>query len=353
MSEACPDSRPFPNFVPENSQPENKLISLRNAVARYTRDGLQLATNGLPVGSEPSVFARELVRQGRKNLHVVSACTSSAINLLCGVGAVAKMEGGFSGLEVLGFANGVRRAVESGNAVWEDYSNLAMPLRYLAGALNLPFFPTNVCIGSDIQHRNCDEPGVYPSRTKIPEITDPFTGKKLGALRALRPELAVIHVPLADISGNAIMLGTEWSRYELSRAAQRVIIVADRIVDPACIRQFPNLVRIPALFVDAVVQFPFAAWPNCSVGFYEIDIAHYRLLNDALKTEAGTREYVEKFILPVETPQQFLEMLGEEKIAQLSATPTAFLVDPYRKWILPDDEVAALLAESPKNAEKF
>jgi glutaconate CoA-transferase subunit A len=59
-------------------------------------------------------------------------------------------------------------------------------------------------------------------------ITDPFTGKKIGAFRSIRPEVAAIHVTMADIHGNAIMLGSEWSRFEMSRAAEKVVLVADR-----------------------------------------------------------------------------------------------------------------------------
>lgn len=321
---------------------QNKLITLSEAVREHTHDGQQIATNGLPVGAEPVAFARELLRQKRKNLHVVSTCASSGLNLLCGAGAVSKMEGGFSGLEVFGFSNGIRRAVESGQAVWEDYSNLAMPLRYLAGALNLPFFPANVCIGSDIRNRSAFG-GNADGNEKIPLVSDPFTGKKVGALSPLKPDLAVIYVPFADAAGNAIILGSEWASIELSRAAKKLIIIADNIVDEACIRQYPNLVKIPAELVTAVVWHPFAAWPNSSPGLYDSDEAHVRELNAALKTEAGTREYIEKFVVPTETPQSLRKLIGEKKIAGLTATPSAFLADPYRKWILPEEETEKLL----------
>lgn len=321
---------------------KNKLISLRDAVLRYTHDGQQIATNGLPVGAEPIAFARELLRQNRKNLHIVSTCASSGLNLLCGAGAVSKMEGGFSGLEVFGFSNGIRRAVESGTAVWEDYSNLAMPLRYLAGALNLPFFPTTVCIGSDIQSRRVLEEN--PSgNEKIPFVTDPFSGRKIGALSPLRPDLAVIYVPFSDASGNAIILGSEWASVELSRAAKKLIIVSDNIVAPACIRQYPNLVRIPEEIVDAVVWEPFAAWPNSSPGLYDADEEHIRELNSALKTEEGTQSYLEKYVYTESFAQNPSKLIGEEKILNLTKTPSAFLADPYRQWILSREEIENLI----------
>ncbi len=320
----------------------SKLITLRDAVQQYTHDGQQIATNGLPVGAEPVAFARELIRGKRKNLRIVSTCASSGLNLLCGAGSVSEMEGGFSGLEVFGFSNGIRRAVESGQAVWEDYSNLAMPLRYLAGALNLPFFPATVCIGSDIRERSALG-GNADGKEKIPLVTDPFTGKEIGALRPLKPDLAVIYVPFADADGNAIILGTEWASFELSRAAKKLIVIADNIVDGACIRQYPNLVKILGELVDAVVWHPFAAWPNSSPGLYDADESHIRELNAALKTEAGTQEYLKKYLLEEETPQALRALIGEEKIEKLTGTPSAFLANPYRQWILSPSDTEKLL----------
>ena len=115
----------------------SKLISLADAVRRYTWDGMQYASGAaLPIGSDAVAFGRELLRQGRRDLHAVFHCNSQQLNLLAATGAVTKAECGFSGLEVFGFANGLRRAVESGRLALDDYSNLAMPLRLLAGALN-------------------------------------------------------------------------------------------------------------------------------------------------------------------------------------------------------------------------
>jgi glutaconate CoA-transferase, subunit A len=318
-----------------------KLLSLAEAVRRYSWDGMQYASGAaLPIGSDAVVFGRELLRQKRKNLHAIFHCNSQQLNLLAGAGAATRAECGFTGLEVFGFANGLRRAVESGELVLEDYSNLAMPLRLLGGALNWPFVPATVNIGSDLQDRSAFAPAEFPARSKIAMVTDPFSGRQIGAFRPLKPDLAAIHVTLADPLGNSIMLGTEWSRFELSRAAKRVVIVADAIVDEACIRQFPNLVRIPEIVVEAVVYWPFAAWPQSSPGMYDVDEEHMRAMNGALATSDGTRDYVRTFVESYRDVDSYLDMIGGERLALLGKTRTAFLLDPYRKWILPAAEVA-------------
>ncbi len=322
--------------------PDSKLITLSEAVARFTWDGMQYASGAaLPVGSDAIVFGRELLRQQRRDLHAVFHCNSQQLNLLAAMGAVTRAECGFSGLEVFGFANGLRRAVETDRLVLEDYSNLSMPLRLLGGALGWPFVPATVNIGSDIQDRSAFAPGHYPSREKIPTVVDPFSGRTIGVFRPLTPDLAAIHVTLADPLGNAIMLGTEWSRFELSRAAKKVVLIADAIVDTGCMRQFPNLVRIPDIIVEAVVHWPFAAWPQGSPGMYDIDEAHMTLMNRALATEAGTEAYVRDYVHGFRDIASYLDMIGRETCARLSGTATGFLLDPYRQWLLPDGGMLA------------
>lgn len=332
--------------------PHEKLISLADAVRRYTHDGQQYASGAaLPVGSDAIVFGRELLRQKRRNLHAIFHCNTQQLNLLAAAGAVTRAECGFTGLEGFGFANGLRRAVESGALALEDYSNLAMALRLLGGALNWPFVPATVNIGSDLEYRSGFAPDASPATGKIPRVTDPFSGREIGAFSPLKPDLAAIHVPLAGTQGNAIMLGTEWSRFELSRAAKKVVLVADAIVDSACIRQYPNLVRIPDIVVEAVVYCPFAAWPQGSPGLYDIDEAHMKLMNKALATEEGTAAYLRDYVHACgDDVDSYLDLIGRDTIARLSQGPTSFLLDPYRKWIVPHDEVLARLAERPREA---
>ncbi|WP_296712672.1 CoA-transferase [Rhodoblastus sp.] len=323
----------------------SKLISLSEAARRFAWDGMQYASGAaLPVGSDAVIFGRELLRQKRKDLHAIFHCNSQQLNLLAAAGAVTKAECGFSALEVFGFANGLRRAVESGQLALEDYSNLSMALRFLGGALNWPFVPATVNIGSDLQHRSAFAPDEYPARSKIPAVVDPFTGREYGALKPLRPDLAAIHVTLADPAGNAIILGTEWSRTELSRAAKKVVLIADSIVDPGCIRQFPNLVRIPDIIVEAVVHWPFAAWPQGSPGMYDIDESHMSFMNKALATEEGTAAYLRDFVEGFDDHDSFLDLIGRDKAKALSQGSSSFLLDPYRRWILTPEDVAGLAA---------
>ena len=321
----------------------SKLMTMQEAVKKYTRDGMLYAHGGaMPVGTDSISFGREMLKQGRKDLNLISNCNTQQTNLLAAAGRIKRIELGFSGLEVYGFANGLKRAVESGQMVLEDYSNGAMPLRLLAGALNLPYIPANCGFGSDQEYCCADNPTAYPNAKKIHKMKDP-SGKDMWMFTALQPEFAAIHVTMADIYGNAIMLGTEWSRYELSRASKKVVLQADFIVDTDCMRQFPNLVRIPDVVVEGVVYWPYGSWPACSVGVYDSDEKAMQEMNAALKTAEGTDAYIKQWVDSYSTVKEWVNLLGKERIDMITNTPSKFLMDPFRKWIKSDDDVLRLL----------
>ncbi len=323
---------------------QSKLMTMQEAVQKYTYDGMKYGHGGaLPVGSDSIAFGREMLKQGRKDLVVFSNCNTQQTNLLAADGRIKWMECAFSGLEVYGFANGLKRAVEQKMTVLEDYSNGAMPLRMLGGALGMPFIPANAGYGSDQEYCCGDTPEDYPNAKKIRKIQDPWTGKDVWLFSTIQPEVASIHVTMADIYGNAIMLGTEWNRYELSRSAKKVILQADFIVDTDCMRQYPNLVRIPDVVVDAVVYWPYGVWPQCSVGVYDSDEKAMKEMNAALKTAEGTADYIKKFVNSYNTVEEWIGVLGKERIDMITNTATKLLMDPYRKWIKTDAEVQQLL----------
>ena len=95
--------------------------------------------------------------------------------------------------------------------------------------------------------------------------------------------------------------------------------------------------------VDAVVYWPLCSWPQASCGLYDSDEEHMFYMNRAMKTAEDTEEYCRRWVHSYATPEEYLELIGREKIAKISATETAFLMDPYCKWIKSDIEAAELL----------
>ena len=112
-----------------------------------------------------------------------------------------------------------------------------------------------------------------PARLGLKTVRDPYGDEQLVAIPRLRPDWAVIHVPVADERGNARIYGTPfWDRL-MARAARAVLITAERIVPTEELARQPELTAIPELFVRAVVHAPRGAWPGSCFPEYDVDYA--------------------------------------------------------------------------------
>ena len=118
--------------------------------------------------------------------------------------------------------------------------------------------------------------------------------------------------------------------------------MAVRIVHTDCMRQYHNLVRIISEVVDAVVYWPYAAWPQASPGLYDSDEEHMFYMNKMMKTEADTEAYCDQWVNSWHSHEEYMALIGEDKIEKISRTATAFLMNPYRKWIRSDAEIGDL-----------
>src|SRR5208283_5828369 len=131
-----------------------KLMTAEEAVRRFVPNGAQIALGGFTVSRNPMVIAREIIRQGKKNLHIVCHSHGQALDLLIGAGCVKRLEVAYG-------ANGrfastcirFRKAIEEGEIEVEDYSNNQMSLRFLAGSLGIPFIPSRTGLGTDIVNK--------------------------------------------------------------------------------------------------------------------------------------------------------------------------------------------------------
>src|SRR2546423_11570300 len=77
---------------------EDKRMSLARA-ASIVQDDMTIAIGGGLSWREPMALLRELVRQGRRNLHVVGTAHGVDVDLLCGAGIINVVEEPFVGFE--------------------------------------------------------------------------------------------------------------------------------------------------------------------------------------------------------------------------------------------------------------
>ena len=237
-----------------------KITSLTEAAA-LVRDGDLLALGGNALTRIPAAFARELARQGRKKLRLVKTAGAYDVDLLCAAGAVAQTQTGYVGFENLfGFAPSYRRGVEEGRmeAVEHACSTVIAGLR--ASAYCLPSQPTAGLEGSDAA-----------ARAGFRRARDPYTGAPVYMIPRIRPRFAALHVTHADAEGNARIEGGAFEDALMSRAAEAVILTAERIEETAFFVEKPDRTAIPAFMVRAVVHAPGGARPGGCHPFYDID----------------------------------------------------------------------------------
>jgi 3-oxoacid CoA-transferase subunit A/glutaconate CoA-transferase subunit A len=204
------------------------------------------------------------------------------------------------GHELRGLSAAGRRAVETGQCrVVAEISNAGYQWRFLAGMMGIPFIPSRNMLGTDtLRHSAC----------KV--ATDPWSGKPVCLIPAAQPDVAMFHVPRCDMYGNAQIDGIIVEDFELARAARRVIVTAEEVVDEEVIRNQPCRTMIPFYVVDAVCEVPHGAHPTLMPYLYFFDEEHIAEWLEVSQTPEGSATYFEKYVFGVCCFEEYLELVG-------------------------------------------
>jgi glutaconate CoA-transferase subunit A len=211
---------------------------------------------------------------------------------------------------MMGSAYGYRRAAERGEPrplEIVEFSNFTLAQALHAAAIGAPFLPTRSALGSGIVARN---PFLQP-------IADPTGGGPLLAVKALHPDVAIIHVQRADTHGNGVLWGSLGITPDAARAARAVILTAEEIVSPEQMRRDPNRVIVPGLLVNAVCEVKWGAHPSPVQGWYNRDHAAYRDYHEATRTAGGFVRWREEWVDGVRDRRAYVDRLGRERVASL------------------------------------
>jgi glutaconate CoA-transferase, subunit A len=282
-----------------------KLVSMAEAVSSIP-DGSHVALGGFAITRQVIAFVHEMIRQQKKNLTVSQCIIGMETDLLVGMGCVSHLIYGGGSLDHFGLCEANNRAIARKAITIEEYSSLAICFKYLAGALGLPFMPIKSVMGSDM-HKNLAREG---GAKRVAEAQCPFTGENLLYVRALNPDVAVVHVNQSDEDGNAIILGPKWDNPEAAKASQRVILIAEEIVPSHQMQALADSVLIPAFRVDKVVHAPWGAYPSAVYHVYDYDAKHLAYYAEQDKDETKFRKYVDEYILGVKDYWEYLEKWG-------------------------------------------
>jgi glutaconate CoA-transferase subunit A len=281
----------------------DKLLSMREAVARLVPDGASVACGLALEAAIPFAFTHELIRQRRRDLHLIGPIADMVFDQLVGAGCVAVIEAAWVGNVTTGSGYCFRRAVESGRPrelTVREHSNLTISLALQAAASGVGYLPTRTALGSDVA---AGHDGFQP-------VACPFSGQRLLAVRAVRPDVAVVHVQRADPAGNAQAWGNLGVSQEAVTAARTVIVVAEELVPSEAIRARPELTLLPGALVTAVVHEPGGSHPAPLQGYRGHDAGAYGDYARASATEEGFRAWLDRWVLGVPDRPGYLAALG-------------------------------------------
>jgi glutaconate CoA-transferase subunit A len=291
---------------------EDKRISLQE-VTKKIPNGAHIAWGGFGYQRPPIALAHELIRQQKRGLRIYTCGSEYDLDNLCGAEVCLEYEVAFFAIEALGLAPNLRRRSKEGKVRFEDFTNLAMAMRFLGGALNVPFMPIRHMLGTDLLAK------ADLRKDKARVMDCPFTGKPIVLLPSIQADFGVVCAQRVDMEGNAQIFGIKGEDNEIARCAKTTIVFAEEIITNKEIRGNPDLTMIPGLYVDHVVEAPFGSWPLQVYRYYDYDLPHLQLYVQQCKTEEGWQEYMQEWILDVGSLEGLRKKIGEKRLKELRA----------------------------------
>jgi len=289
----------------------DKLRLLHDAIALDVEDGMSLAMGCGLESLIPFAASHEIIRQKRQELTLICPISDMQFDQLIGAGCVKKIIASWVGNVAAGLGHNYRRAAESGiphSIDIEEHSNFTIGQGLQAAAMGLPFLPTRTVQGSE-----------FRTSDQFQSIRCPFTDEELVAVRAIRPDVTILHVQRADAQGNAHVWGNFGVMREAALAAKKVILTCEEVVDHEVILSDPNRTVIPGFVVSSVVHEPFGSFPSPTQGYVRRDDDFYFEYHKATRTRDGFEQWLKNWVFGVEDHRDFLNLLGKERVKNLKA----------------------------------
>ncbi|MFO8059064.1 MAG: CoA-transferase [Bacillota bacterium] len=293
-----------------NSKTADKVVSLSEAVS-FIEDGHVVGLGGFTLSRTQTALAHEIIRQGKRDLTLVSTSVSMQMDLMVAGGCVRRIEHGAASIERFGLTYNFRRAVERREIEVEDFTHLGMASRFLAGEMGLPFIPVKGYLGTDLEKRRLSD-------QKMAVIEDPFDSNRspVVLLPACNPDVAILHVQKADRSGNILIEGCTFHEVQLARAAEKVIVTCEELVPTEFFLLDPERTTLPFIYVSAVVHRPWGSYPTCCYGYYDYDREHIQHYQSLARTDEFD-QYLERFVYDTDFDGFLQQNLSSERAEEL------------------------------------
>ena len=287
----------------------NKLCTLTEVVSQEVKDGMIVAMGCGLESLIPFASGYEIIRQKKRELTLIAPISDIQFDQLIGAGCVKKVIAAWVGNVAAGLGHNFRRALEEGipNPLqMEEHSNFTLGLGLKAAAMGLPFLPTSTVRGSD-----------FGQGSHFRTVACPFTGEELLAVRAIVPDVAILHVHQADSAGNAHAWGNLGVIQEAALAAKKVILTCEEIVTHEHILSDPNRTIIPGFLVSKVVHLPFGSHPSPTQGYARRDDLFYFDYHKQSRSRDEFLNWLDTWVYGVKDHKGYLDKLGHERVERL------------------------------------
>lgn len=278
-----------------------EFLELAEAIKKHVRPGSTVAAEGF-THLIPHAAGLEIIRQKIRKLTLVRMTPDIIYDQLIGMGCADKLVFSWGGNPGVGSLYRLREACERGvphRLEIEEHTHAALASAYVAGASGMP-------VALFKGYRGTSYPDVNPH---IRFVECPFTGEKLTAVPALRPDVAIIHAQRADRQGNVWLRGIVGVQKEAVLASRASIATVEEIVDR--VDETEGGTVIPRWTIDAVCTVPLGAFPSYAEGYYGRSHSFYVKWGELSRDYDTFRQWMDDFVLGTHDFGAYLSRLKE------------------------------------------
>ena len=277
------------------------ILPLAEAIRTHVSDGACVALEGF-THLIPFAAGHELIRQQRRDLHLVRMTPDLIYDQLIGAGAARKLTFSWGGNPGVGSLHRLRDAVEND---WpralelDEHSHAGMAAAYRAGAARLPFGMLRGYIGTDLPRHNA----------RIKSVRCPYSGEDIATVPAINPDVTILHAQRADRRGNVAIDGIVGAAREAGLAAAKLLVTVEEVVEelpPAM-----NGVVLPHFTVTTVSHVPGGAWPSYAHGRYARDNDFYLRWDAIARDREHFTTWIDRHVRGTADHRAFLASLQE------------------------------------------
>lgn len=279
----------------------SKLITLQKAVSLLP-DSSMVFLGGSGLHRNPMAFCRELIRQKKRDLHLIGVIGGLAADMLAGGEVLGRAELAEVSIDDTMDALYFRQGVFDRTIATEFYSALAMSLRLYGGRVGVPFLPLRSMLGTDLIVA-----GMRGDGGKSSLVSCPFSAEPVRLVPSVNPDFSIIHALRADEEGNFELSGPVENDRDGFEAGDVKIITAEEVVknlSDSTIKRVeshrPGWVR-----ADYVIKAKYGGWPTSVDKAYDSNIENIDEWRDL-----SFKKYFSAWIKPPET--QLAQKIGRK-----------------------------------------